>query len=144
MEQLFKTLKKFKNIEPGAEYKKRSLMLIYNAPQNQRDKELKIFQPFFYSFQMGTALALATVLIVLVSGGFAVLGRKISSVTLTNNVNTKNLTDEANSLNIQIQLSQLKYYEDSLQKIDVALNQTSNHADEKEPTISPAQNETLN
>ena len=119
MERLFT---KLKAIEPSKDFKERSLALILNSHQNQ-PKTLWDF--LLAGAHPGIAPSFAALGIILVLGGLSILNNYLPSKSLVSSLNQETLSAEAKSLDIQIQLSQVQYYEDSAKKIEVALNQAS-------------------
>jgi hypothetical protein len=120
MEQL---LAKLKNIEPEKEFKERSRALILNSPQSNFYP--MIFNRFLHTAQFSAAFGMAAILIFLIIGGLSILNKNILSPALLSSLNPENLNQEAENLDIQIQLSQLEYYENSAEKIEIALKETS-------------------
>ena len=117
-ETLIKTLQRLKAIEPDNSFSQRSLPLILSAPQNQPVP----LKNFFKVFQFSGALVLASVLIFVAFGGLAKLNSRFSSGELTS-LDAENLRQELNSLDLKIQLAEVKYSENSLDQTSVALNQ---------------------
>lgn len=127
MEQL---LTKLKTIEPGQDYKERSRALILSSPQGSLYPQ--IFKQLTNTFQFGAAFSLAAVFIFLILGGLSVLNKKVLSPSLLAGVNQENITLELEKIDFQIQLSQAEYYENSAEKIEVALRETSDELRAKE------------
>lgn len=129
-----KILKKFKKIEPKEEFKKRSLAVILNSPQNEyRPKPLEYLGAFF-TFQK--TIGLTAVAALLIISGLSFLNNRLVGPSLVSNLNPQDLNKEMESFNIQF--SQIKYYEDSAKRIEVALLKTSG-----EP-VTKEQNEEIN
>ena len=120
MEQL---LTKLKTIEPNEDFKKRSLALILNSPQS--DSRPEIFRRFLNKFQFSATFSLAAAFIFLIIGGLSIINQKLLSPATLSSLDPEKINEESETLDIQIQLSQAKYYENSAKKIDVALNETS-------------------
>ena len=53
------------------------------------------------------------------------INQKLLSPATLSSLDPEKINEESEKLDIQIQLSQAKYYENSAKKIDVALNETS-------------------
>lgn len=116
-----KILKKFKTIEPKEEFKRRSLAIILNTPQNKYQSKPFEYLGNFFTFQKTLGLtAVATLLII---SGLSFLNNKFIGSSLVSNLNTQELNKEMESFNIQF--SQIKYYEDSAKRIEIALMKTS-------------------
>ena len=116
-------LKKLKNIEPDREFKERSRALILNSPQASFHP--RIFQRFLEMVQYSAAFSLTAVLVFLILGGLSILNQRFLSPAILSSLDQKNLNEEEQNLDIQIQLSQADYYADSAKKIEVALKETS-------------------
>ncbi len=116
-------LTKLKSIEPNKEFKERSRALILNSPQS--GISIGIFNRLLNSAQFSAAFSLAAIFIFLIIGGLSMLSQRILSPALLSSLDPENLTEEAASLDFQIQLSQAEYYEESAEKVEIALNETS-------------------
>ncbi|MBI4992338.1 MAG: hypothetical protein HZB99_03925 [Candidatus Harrisonbacteria bacterium] len=119
MEQL---LSRLKAIEPNKEYRERSRVLILNSQQ--------ISYPTFFNrildtIQYGAAYSLAIIFIFLLVGGLSMFSRGIYSPAVISNLDPQTLKEESENFDIQIQLSQAEYYENSAKTIEIALNATS-------------------
>lgn len=114
-------LKKFKDIQPDSEFKERSRALILISPQTSFHPP--IFRAILNTLQYGTAFGLTTVLIFLILGGLSILNQKIFAPAILSNLDPESINKEVETLNIQ--LSQVNYYEDSLKKVEVALKDLS-------------------
>ena len=115
-------LTKFKNIQPNKDFQERSKQLILAAAQ---------LEPTGFTLPQWLskavfAPALATILLIL--GGLSALLNG-SSPSLADSLNQENLAAEVKSLDIQIQLSQVQYYQDSIKKIEVALQEISGESE---------------
>ncbi len=117
-----KLLTKFKSIKPSEEFRQLSKAAIFSSLQNQKTS-LFIFENFRSLFSSRIALS-GVALAALLMAIFPILNN-LRSPALTSNLDPEKLTNESKSLDIQIQLSQAQYYEDSAKKIEVALAETS-------------------
>src|SRR3989338_8001412 len=122
-----KTLQRLKEIEPSEEFKQRSLSLILGA--SQKSSVTILLKDIFSAFQFSGALIMASVLIFIVLGGLSVLNLKLFSPATLAGLNTTNLKEEISNVDLQIRLSEIKYYEDSSNKIGVALKAVSASSD---------------
>lgn len=122
MEMIIHILKKLREAEPGKSFAAHSLELILSAPQNKNNN---IFNRFIESLQYSGAVVMASVLLIVFLGGISTLKSKVMSPAIMANLDYKKINEELNNLNFQIKLSEVKYYEDSFNKISVALNETS-------------------
>ncbi len=129
-----KILKKFKTIEPKEEFKRRSLAIILNTPQNEYQP--KPFEYFGSFFNLQKTMGLTAVATLLIISGLSFLNNKLIGPSLVSNLNQQDLNKEMESFNIQF--SQIKYYDDSAKRIEVALMKTSGESVTKE------QNEEIN
>lgn len=122
-----KTLQKLKDIEPSEEFKQRSLSLILDS--SQKSSVAILLKDIFNAFKFSGALIMASVLIFIVLGGLSVLNLKVFSPATLAGLNTNNLKEEINNVDLQIRLSEIKYYEDSDNKTGVALKTASTPSD---------------
>lgn len=127
-ETLINQLKKLKDIEPGHEFKKRSLTRILNTSQNYK---APIFHNFFAAFQFSGALIMASVLIFIILGGLSVLNLKIFSPAMLASLNTEHLNEELEGLDLKIRLSEVSYYEDAPSAVSVALGDSSQNKSDR-------------
>jgi len=121
MEQL---LTKLKTIEPSKEFQKQSRLLVLSAPQNIVPR-----WNFLFSQQYKTVFAAALFSVFAVLTGISIVNKSPASQSMASNFDQEKLNAEVKSLDINIQLSQAQYYQDSAEKIEVALNETSDEYD---------------
>ena len=116
-------LTKLKAIKPNKEFAAQSKALIFAAPQLEKNSVAFNFQSLL-SFPNKTLATVGAALVLLLIGSIPAL---LNSPTpsMADSLDQEKLTSEAQSLDIQIQLSQVQYYEDSARKIEVALNEAS-------------------
>lgn len=117
-------LTKLKTIEPNKEFTARSKALIFTAPQ--LEKKSPAF-PWLLALPYKTLAGISAVAVLMLLGGTTLLHSPAPA--LTDSLDQENLAQEAKSLDIQIQLSQVQYYEESARKIEVALNEASDEYD---------------
>jgi len=150
MENLIIKLKKFKEIQPDWEYSQHSKRVILAAPLIEK---LKIFrgivpdvvfsrncrlailsQPekiFVWNWRL--SLAVASLLVVLITGGWFNYSRPVLVAT---NLNTQALEGDLQNLNINIQLAKIEYYQQSKETVSLALQEISeNQADHLDSSI---------
>lgn len=121
MEQLFT---KLKTVEPSQEFKARSRILVLSVPQNQ---------PTVFSFReiaprifrSGFTFALSAAMIFLLAGGLSAFNKKFISPAVLSALDPESLNKEMENFNIQIRIAQVKYYDSSAKKVEVALGETS-------------------
>lgn len=107
-------------MEPDPDFARRSLALILNTPRSS----YSIFsRKFFDLIQFSAALGLATLLMVAVFGGLSML-KTLSPTSLTS-LDTDSINKEINNMDISIQLSNARYYDESIDKITMALTDTA-------------------
>lgn len=122
MEQdLLKTLRVFKKIEPDSDFKARSLGVISASHQYPR-KFLGIRLGIFEAVKLGAALTLASILTFIVIGGVSYF--KVSPSSLTS-FDPSILSTEATSLDLKIQLGEAKYFNDSIKQMSAVLDEVS-------------------
>jgi len=68
---------------------------------------------------------LAAIFIFLILGGLSALNQKLVSPVFLSSLDPEDINLEVEELDIHIQLSQVEYYDDSAEKIEVALQETS-------------------
>lgn len=112
MKTMIQTLKKLKTIEPGEEFKKRSLTLILAAPQKNK---FPFLGSVFQMLQFSGSLVLASLILVIVLGQF-------KSSSQLSGLNDKNLNNELRNMDLKIKLAEVRYFEDPLDRVDVALS----------------------
>lgn len=121
MEQTFTRLK---NIRPSAEFQARSKMLILSSEQNQ-PKPFTLADLFPEVMQSSFAFGLSALMIFMMVGGLSIFNQKFVSPAVLSALDEKSLNAEVADMDIQIQIAQVKYYESSAKKVEVALNETS-------------------
>ncbi len=101
-------LKQMKEIRPDAEYARRSRHLVLSS-KTDAPQPVSVRQFFFQIAQMGPALALAVVLLLLIAGGVST-SNYFSPITLSS-LDPVSLRAEADAIDIQIQLMNIGYAE---------------------------------
>lgn len=119
MEQL---LTKLKAIEPNKEYQERSRSLILNSPQTGLYPRLA--GQFLHTLQFSAAFGMAAIALFLIAGGAASVNRALSPALLSG-IDQDSINQEAQKIEFQLQFSQAEYYDNSAEKIEVALKETS-------------------
>lgn len=125
--ELIEKLRLLNNIVPRPEYINQSKMAILSSPRTmQRRWEMVGRGVFVESFNFGFSMILATVALVLILGGATTV---LKPVFLSNlpGVDTNNLLTEADAVSrdIDIQLTEAKYYAVAAKETSVALNEVS-------------------
>lgn len=119
-------LTKLKTIKPNKEFTVRSKALIFAAPQLEKNS---LFSPWLLTLPYKTLAGISAAAILMLLGGLATFLHSPTAPALTDSLDQENLAQEARLLDIQIQLSQVQYYEESARKIEVALNEASDEYD---------------
>ena len=104
---LLNLLKKLKNIEANPQYVRSSRRMILGTLPTARPMSVGAF--LLQSFQTGSTIALAGILLLLIVGGFSV-GQLLTPFRLSS-LNPKSLEAEAHAIDIQIKLTDLNYQE---------------------------------
>ena len=118
MEQL---LTKLKTIQPDTKFSERSKALILSTPQTT--PRFRLTGYFLNAINFSAAVSLAIIFILFAVSGISFLGKKVLSPSLLPSLSQENLKEEIETINIQ--LSQIQYYQDSVKKTEVALKETS-------------------
>lgn len=142
MEQYLKqSLEKLRAIEPKAEFKKHSLTLILSAPQN--DFSPNAVQRLKYLMgtpKLGLIFGMSAIFIFLILSGFSLLYlQPAGKPALVSSLNPQAIEQEMKTLNIQF--SQIRYYENLAKKIEIALQKASNKPSPSEKQIEQLFNE---
>lgn len=119
-------LTKLKTIQPNKEFTAQSKALIFAVPQ--LEKKL-LFSSWLLALPYKTLAGISAAAVLMLLGGLATFLNSPTAPALTDSLDQENLAQEARSLDIQIQLSQVQYYEESARKIEVALNEASDEYD---------------
>ncbi len=123
MKNIEEIIRQLKKTEPEKEYTVNSLNLILANPQNPKNKfTFSLADILKYSVAMG----LTGILIIFsLSDAFLGLNAKILSPILLSSLDEQKLKNEASQVDIKISISEAKYYNDSINKVAVALNETA-------------------
>lgn len=123
MQNIEEIIKQLKKIEPSEKYKAESLRMILSSPQNP---ETRFSFGLSELLKFGTALALTGLLILIsTTDMFSSLNARLLSPVLSSNLDSQKIQNEANQVDIKITVAEAKYYNDSLQKVAVALDETA-------------------
>lgn len=123
MKNIEEIIKQLKKIEPGEEYKNHSLRLILSSPQKQSGIfSIRIFE----MIKFGAALSLTGILMIAsLSSIFPSLNARLLAPVLLSNLNEDKIANEAGQVDIKITISEAKYYNESSQKVAIALDETA-------------------
>ncbi|MDO8467291.1 MAG: hypothetical protein Q7S83_04100 [bacterium] len=120
-DQLIKILKSLKSITPDEGFISRSKNLVTAASQHSAG--WFIFRgSVLQSIKMGAALTLASGLLFIVLGGISFFNIRNLSPVMLSSVNKENIEAEAENLDFQIQLGQVKYDVDSEKAIGAQID----------------------
>lgn len=106
---LIELLKQFKHIEPDRDFSRKSRTIILGSRPSFRASAWMLFAQ---NLEFGTSVALASLLIIMVVGGFSVWGT--FSPFPISNLDPTGLKAEAEAIDMQIQLTRLDYAGDNL------------------------------
>ena len=106
---LIKLLQKLKAIKADPDYARMSRDQLLGLSNERTGLFRATWQFILHSLQFGSALALATILIMLIVGGFAAW-KSVSHVKL-GSLNLSSLQVEAEAIDVQIQLTNIVYSE---------------------------------
>ena len=121
MEQIFT---KLKTVAPSQEFKARSRMLVLSVEQNQ-PVEFSFREISARVFRSGFTFALSAAMLFLLAGGLSTINKNFISPAVLSALDAESLNKEMENFNIQIQIAQVKYYDSSAKKVEVALGETS-------------------
>lgn len=123
MHNIEETIKQLKKIEPSQDYKAKSLRLILSSPQNIQNP---VTFRFFEVLKFSAALGLTGLLIIIsVSDSFSRFNARLFSPVLLSSLDQQNIENEAKQVDIKITIAEAKYYNDSTNKVAVALDETA-------------------
>ena len=111
METLIEKLKKFREIQPEAEYSQRSKLIILATPVSLKKRPI---------FNWQLAFTVAGLLLVLISGGLFHYLKPSAP-----NLNAQALQTELQNLDIDIQLAKIEYYQKVDETVSLALKEIS-------------------
>ncbi|MBI3046135.1 MAG: hypothetical protein HYY86_01135 [Candidatus Harrisonbacteria bacterium] len=123
MEQL---LTKLKSIQPTQNFQERSKAIILLSRQNQPQT---VWNSLLAMPHQRITFGLTALAVFLILGSLSALNNSSVSQSLVSSLDQENLTAEVKSLDIQIQLAQIQYYQDSIKKIEVALKEISEESE---------------
>ncbi len=125
MKNIEEIIKQFKKIEPSEEYKAHSLRLILSSPQKQSEIfpiRIRIFEMIKFSAALGLT---GILMIISLSDIFPTLNARLLSPVLLSNLNEEKIKNEAGQVDIKITVAEARYYNESFQKVAVALDETA-------------------
>ena len=122
MSEIFNHLQKLKSIKPDPDYTAHSRRLLLACPPHSHS----LFTPLSEITKSLFAISLSAALIVLIIGGFSYLEKSPLPLKLAG-LDPSTLKAEAENLQIDINLSTLKRYEETPAVINTALTQTADN-----------------
>ncbi|MDP3901919.1 MAG: hypothetical protein Q8Q37_03050 [bacterium] len=123
-DRLNKALKPFKAIKPSADFMRYSRAEILATKQKFFSARRSWHWNFWSSVKFASSLTLATLLVLIVIGGLSYFNLNLAPTLLTE-LDKESLLREANSLDFQIHLKELKYYDDSAKEVAALLDQVT-------------------
>ncbi len=99
-------------------------MLVLSAQQIQ-PKPFSIREIAPRLFRSSAAFALSAAMLFLLAGGLSSLNKRFISPAVLSALDPESLNKEVANFNIQIQIAQVRYYDASAKKVEVALGETS-------------------
>lgn len=116
-EQLSKTLKAFRNIQPDELYAAKSRRMILSMPRIAHPIQVML-RRVADTFKFTLALSLASAMVFLMIGGFSYFKvTNLSTLVLTSFDESNGLQQEAQGLDFRIQLGQAKYFDEATQQV---------------------------
>jgi|SRR3989338_9015172 len=119
-------LTKLKSIKPTQDFQERSKTIILFSRQNQPKTA---WDSLLAVSHQKIAFGVTALAIFLILGSLSALNNSLTSQSLISSLDQENLVAEVKSLDIQIQLAQVQYYQDSIKKIEVALQEISGESE---------------
>jgi len=116
--------KRYATITPRAEFLARSRMSI--SAQVQLPLAGTWFSSLRESVTTGSALALASFLLLLIVGGVSYISKQSGQLATTSSFNNDSLTKEAALLTFHVQLKDAEYFDESASQVVRALDQIAN------------------
>lgn len=121
MEQIFT---KLKTVTPSQEFKARSRMLVLSSAQNEPISfSIREIAPRI--FRSGFTFAMSAAMLFLLAGGLSAFNKNVISPAVLSALDPESLNKEMENFDIQIKIAQVKYYDSSAKKVEVALGETS-------------------
>lgn len=109
--EILEVLKKFKHIKPGEDYTLHSREIIVASPFVPAPERIGPWRAFVQSIQFGSAIALVGAGVLLIMGAFS--SWKFLSPFRTASLDITALRAEAEAINMQVQLTDINYTENS-------------------------------
>ena|SRR3989338_3246618 len=119
-EEIFKLFKNKHEIKPDSEFLNRSKRLILMSHQNNQNIMRKFKNEFSNNLNLVLGLSLTVVVALITVGGFIYLNTSNGGLAETFNGNFKK---EAEAVDFQIQLKEVKYFSDSAKEIAALLHE---------------------
>lgn len=113
-----KVIKHLQRIEPNPEFLAKSKQIIFRA--EQEPARPKILWRMFEGINVRTAFAMASVVLVAVVSSAVYFSNSTSR--LTSSLNDQAIAREATSMHFEIQIAEASYFDDSAEKVAMALD----------------------
>lgn len=136
--QLKKLLSPLKSITPDSAYMSRSKQLITFARQKAPVVQMPLYTRFagrmLESFTFSAGLALASLFIIIALGSLSYLTGPAQDGAVATSLNNDSLALEAESIDFNMQIKEISYFDESAKQVALALEKISEQSDE---TIQP-------
>lgn len=128
-DKLITLLKTLSLIEPdeASKVRSRSRIVVAKTPTLSR-----VRTGFFESMKLGTAMALASVLLFIIVGGFSYFKLTSVATVASSSFDFKTLSAEAANIDLRVQLGEAEYFDDSARQMATVLNDVSETATDEE------------
>lgn len=123
-DKIIKILKKFALIEPDGSFRERSRTEILLTPRSENSFK-KVSAGVFESMRLGTTLVLASVLLLILVGGFSYFKLNSAASIASSSFDFETLNREAQKIDLQIKLNEIDYFDDSVQDVAAVLDDLS-------------------
>src|SRR3989344_3677940 len=137
--EILDILKKFKQMNPDADYTKRSRSFIVETPFVVASPLTSPWRVFMQSLQFGSAIALVGATVILIVGGFS--SWKFLSPFRMANLDIATLRAEAEAVSIQVELTDINYRENNKPPASASASTTATTKKVVSPQISAAAEE---
>ena len=137
--EILDIFKKFKQMNPDADYTKRSRSFIVETPFVVASPLTSPWRAFMQSLQFGSAIALVGATVILIVGGFS--SWKFLSPFRMANLDIATLRAEAEAVSIQVELTDINYRENNKPPASASASTTATTKKVVSPQISAAAEE---
>ena len=131
-EQFLKNLlKPLRRIEPSRDFMARSKQLITLARQEAAPAPIRerVLSSIFEGFTFSVGIAMASLLLIVTIGSISYL-TGTSGGEVASSFNNASLAQEADSIDFNLQIQEISYFDESAKQVALALDKISHDADE--------------